>query len=142
MPPRRRPSSKWRSLLRACLQRPGKQRKERCEIFHLHQETNSMKPILSLAALVAAAAFPIYAWQAAPQQPKPKSQKEVDALKKVQADAQAGNPDQEIADINYVLENFADTEYKDMLLSMAMEAAERKNDYGQIVAFGQQVIQA
>lgn len=101
-----------------------------------------MKPILSLATFVAAAVFPLYAWQAAPQQPKPKSQKEVDALKKVQADAQAGNTDQEITDINYVLENFADTEYKDMLLSMAMEAAERKNDYGQIVAYGQQVIQA
>jgi tetratricopeptide (TPR) repeat protein len=100
-----------------------------------------MKSILSFAGLLAALTFPVAALQA-PAQPKPKSQKEVDALKKVQTDAQAGNLDQEITDINYVLENFADTEYKEMLLSMAMEAAERKNDYGQIVAFGQQVIQA
>lgn len=99
-----------------------------------------MKWTLTLAALLTALTFQVAAQ--APAQPKPKSQKEVDALKKVQTDAQAGNTDQEIADINYVLENFADTEYKEMLLSMAMEAAERKNDYGQIVAFGQQVLQA
>ncbi|HLH04173.1 MAG TPA: tetratricopeptide repeat protein [Bryobacteraceae bacterium] len=95
-----------------------------------------MRTILTLAALVATAAVPVLAQQA----PKPKSQKEVDALKKVQADAQAGNADQEIQDINYVLENFADTEYKDMLLNMAMEAAQRKGDYPQTVAFGEQVI--
>jgi tetratricopeptide (TPR) repeat protein len=100
-----------------------------------------MKSTFGLATLLIAATLPIAAQQA-PAQPKPKSQKEVDALKKVQADAQAGNAEQEIADINYVLENFADTEFKDMLLSMAMEAAERKNDYGQIIAFGQQVIQS
>ena len=96
-----------------------------------------MKLMLKVAASVAAVALPILAQQA----PKPKSQKEVDALKKVQADAQAGNADQEIQDINAVLENFADTEYKDMLLNMAMEAAQKKGDYGQTVAFGQQIIQ-
>ncbi len=98
-----------------------------------------MRSILSLATLLAAVTIPALAQQ---QTPKPKSQKEVDALKKVQADAQAGNADQEITDINAVLENFADTEYKDMLLNMAMEAAQKKGDYGQTVAFGQQVIQA
>ena len=95
-----------------------------------------MRRILTLAALVATAIVPVMAQQP----PKPKSQKEVDALKKVQADAQAGNADQEIQDINYVLENFADTEYKDMLLNMAMEAAQRKGDYPQTVAVGEQVI--
>ncbi|MBV8867048.1 MAG: tetratricopeptide repeat protein [Acidobacteriaceae bacterium] len=98
-----------------------------------------MKSILSLATLLAVVTLPVLAQQAAP---KPKSQKEVDALKKVQADAQANNLDQEITDINAVLENFADTEYKDMLLNMAMEAAQRKGDYAQTIAFGQQVIQA
>ncbi len=96
-----------------------------------------MRLMLKVAASVAAVALPILAQQA----PKPKSQKEVDALKKVQADAQAGNADQEIQDINAALENFADTEYKDMLLNMAMEAAQKKGDYGQTVAFGQQIIQ-
>ncbi|MDQ2840705.1 MAG: tetratricopeptide repeat protein [Acidobacteriota bacterium] len=97
-----------------------------------------MKSILSVATVLAALTLTAFAQQA----PKPKSQKEVDALKKVQADAQARNFDQEITDINGVLENFADTEYKDMLLNMAMEAAQRKGDYGQTVAFGQQIIQA
>ncbi|MBV9612802.1 MAG: hypothetical protein JO091_10025, partial [Acidobacteriaceae bacterium] len=56
--------------------------------------------------------------------PKPKSQKEVDALQKVQAAVQAGNYDAELQAINYVLENFADTEYKNMLLNMAVDAAQ------------------
>ncbi len=73
--------------------------------------------------------------------PHPKSQKEVDALKKVQADQQAQNWDAEIADINYVLENFADTEYKSMLLDMAIQAAQNKGDYAQTVAFAEQAVQ-
>ncbi len=85
-------------------------------------------------------AVPVLAQQAA--QPKPKSQKEVDALKKVQADAQANNYDQEIQDINYTLENFADTEFKNMLLNMAMEAAEKKGDYPNSIAYGEKVIQS
>ena len=93
-----------------------------------------MRSRLSLAIIVAVA------FQAFAQ--KPKSQKEVQALQKVQADAQAGNSDQEIQDINAVLENFADTEYKPMLLNMAMDAAQRKGDYAQTLAFGDQVIQA
>lgn len=76
------------------------------------------------------------------QQPKPKSQKEVQALQKVQAAAQSGDYDAEIQAINYVLENFADTDYKNMLLNMAMDAAQAKGDYAQTVAFGEQAIQA
>ena len=93
-----------------------------------------MKFTLNLALVVAAVALPALGQ-------KPKSQKEVDALKKVQADQQAGNMDAEIQDINAVLENFADTEFKPMLLNMAMDAAQRKGDYGQTIAFGDQVIQ-
>lgn len=76
------------------------------------------------------------------EQPKPKSQKEIEALQKVQAAAQSGNYDAEIQAINNVLENFADTEYKNMLLNMAMDAARQKNDYAQMIAFGDQAIQA
>lgn len=79
--------------------------------------------------------------QAAPNQPRPKSQKEVDALKKVQADQQAQNWAQEIQDINSVLENFADTEFKTQLLNMAMDAAQRENDYAQTVVWGERVLQ-
>ncbi len=75
-------------------------------------------------------------------QPKAKSQKELDALKKVQADQQAGNWDAEIQDINAVLENFTDTEFKNQLLNLAMNAAQAKGDYGQTVAFGERAIQS
>jgi tetratricopeptide (TPR) repeat protein len=80
--------------------------------------------------------------QAAQKGPHPKSQKELEALQKVLAAQQAQNWDGEIQAINNVLENFADTEYKPMLLNMAMEAAQNKGDYGQTVAFGDQALQA
>jgi len=73
--------------------------------------------------------------------PHPKSQKEVDALKQVQAAAQANNWDGELQAINNVLENFADTEFKPMLLSMAMDAAQRKGDFPQTVVWGERIIQ-
>ena len=75
------------------------------------------------------------------QGPRPKTQKEVEALQKVQAAAQASNWDGEIQAINYVLENFADTEYKPMLLSMAQEASQNKGDYAGSIAFGEQAVQ-
>lgn len=96
------------------------------------------------AYAIALAMMTAPAWAQQPAQPAgphPKSQKEVDALKKVQADQQAQNWDAELTDINYVLENFADTEYKAMLLDMAIQAAQNKNDYGQTVAFAEQAIQ-
>ena len=93
-------------------------------------------------AALTLAVFPVFAQDAAQQkQPHPKSQKEVDALRKVQADVTAQNWSQEIQDINSALENFADTEYKPMLLNMAMEAAEKQGDYGQTVAYGDQIVQ-
>ena len=90
-----------------------------------------------VSALALAVAIPAFSQQG----PKPKSQKEVDALKKVQADQQAGNWSQEIQDINAVLENFADTEFKPQLLNMAMDAATRQGDYPQTVAWGERIIQ-
>lgn len=81
--------------------------------------------------------------QAQPQAgPKPKSQKESDALKKVLTAQQAKDWDGEIQAINYVLENFADTEYKPLLLSMAMNAAQQKADYPQTVIYGERALQA
>ena len=78
----------------------------------------------------------------AQQQPKPKSQKEVEALQKVQAAAQAQNYDGELQAITYVLENFADTEYKPMLLNMAMDAAQRKGDQAQMTVYGERMLEA
>jgi tetratricopeptide (TPR) repeat protein len=82
------------------------------------------------------------AQQSQAQQPKPKSQKEVDALQKVQAAEQAQNWDGVIASVNAVLENFADTEYKGMLLNMAMDAAQRKGDQVQTSVYADRVIEA
>ncbi len=106
-------------------------------------------PILLLAALPLLAQQPAQTQQPAqsqqsgqPATPKPKSQKEVAALQQVQAAAQSGNYDAEIQAINNVLENFADTEYKNMLLNMAVDAAQAKGDYAQTVSFGEQAIAA
>lgn len=102
--------------------------------------------IVETVAAALLAAIPLTARQtpapAPAQAPKPKSQKEVEALQKVQAAAQASNWDGEIQAINYVLENFADTEYKVMLLGMAQEAAQNKGDYAGSVAFGEQAVEA
>lgn len=94
-----------------------------------------LRSISAFALLLAA--LPAFSQQG----PKPKSQKEVDALRKVQADQQAGNWNQEIQDINAVLENFADTEFKPQLLNMAMDASTRLGDYPQTVAWGERIIQ-
>jgi tetratricopeptide (TPR) repeat protein len=76
------------------------------------------------------------------QQPKPKSQKELEALQKVQTAAQSQNPDEELKAINYVLENFADTDYKIMLLTMGMEASQSKGDSAQASVFGERLMEA
>lgn len=106
-------------------------------------------PLIAQLAALMFTALPLVAHQAAQssqpaaaqQGPHPKSQKEVDALKQVQAAAQANNYDAEIQAINNVLENFADTEYKPMLLSMAMDAAQRKGDYPQTIVWGERIMQ-
>ena len=79
---------------------------------------------------------------AAAGQPKPKSQGEVKALQKVQAAAQANDPAAELQSINEVLEGYKDTEYKPMLLQMAMDAAQRQGDYSQTTVWGDRVIQS
>jgi len=73
---------------------------------------------------LAVAAFAQQAQQAQ-QGPKPKSQKEVEALQKVQ---QATDPQGRMKAIDNVLENFADTEYKHILLDMAIQSAQQARD--------------
>jgi len=77
--------------------------------------------------------------QAAQQGPRAKSQKELDALKQVQA---ATDPEQRIKAIDNVLENFADTEYKQVLLDMAVQSAEQANDYPKIMVYGERATQS
>lgn len=107
-------------------------------------------PFLAHAALFLLVAVPLVAHQpqqqkgqppAASKGPHAKSQKELEALQKVQQAAQAGNYDAEIEAINNVLENFADTEFKPMLLTMGMDASERKGDYAQTLVWGERIMQ-
>ncbi len=74
--------------------------------------------------------------------PQPKSQKERDALMKVQTAAQSNNADEEIKAIDFVLENFDNTDYKVMLLTMGMEAAQAKGDAAKSSVYADRLIEA
>jgi tetratricopeptide (TPR) repeat protein len=75
----------------------------------------------------------------AQNQPKPKSQKELDALRAWQA---ATSPDDRIKAIENVLTNFADTEFKIFLLQDAMLTEQRKGDFAQVVFYGERLLEA
>ena len=103
--------------------------------------------LMVLAGAAILAAIPTVAQQkpapaAAQTGPHPKSPKEVEALKKVQTAAASNDSAAELQAINETLENFADTEYKPMLLQMAMDAAQRQNDYAQTTVWGDRVLQS
>jgi tetratricopeptide (TPR) repeat protein len=70
---------------------------------------------------------------------KPKSQKEQQAILAVQL---AKTPDERIAAIEKVLTDFADTEFKVALLTAALQAEQQKNDYAQVVFYGERVLKA
>lgn len=76
---------------------------------------------------------------AQPAQPKPKSQKELDALMAIQ---NATDPDARIAAVDNLLLTFADTEFKSMALQMAVGAAQQKNDYEKIVLYSDRALEA
>lgn len=71
--------------------------------------------------------------------PQPKSQKEVEALQAIQ---KATAPDDQIKAIENVLTNFADTEYKVMLLQTAMQIAEQKGDLALTTTYGERLLEA
>jgi tetratricopeptide (TPR) repeat protein len=75
----------------------------------------------------------------AQKQPAPKTQKELDALKAWQA---ASDPDERIKAIENVLTNFADTEFKLVLLEDAMQLEQRKRDFAQVVFYGERLLEA
>lgn len=92
------------------------------------------KRMTSLLALTCAVAA---MW--AQKAPQPKSQKEVAALQAVQ---NAKSPDEQLQAIENVLTNFADTDYKGILLYTAMQIEIRKNDYAQIMFYGERLLEA
>jgi tetratricopeptide (TPR) repeat protein len=91
-----------------------------------------------LGMLVLFAVMPLEAYQA--KQPKVKSKKEQEALMAVQAAAQKNDAVAELAAINNVLENFADTEFKAQLLTMAMGAAQQTGDDAQVATWAERVM--
>jgi tetratricopeptide (TPR) repeat protein len=85
---------------------------------------------LILAAVVLTA---FHAWAQ-----KPKSKGEIDALQAVQ---NATNNDDRLKAIDNVLTKFADTEYKAVLLSMALQTAQQKNDFVQITNYAERILE-
>ncbi len=75
----------------------------------------------------------------AQKQPQPKSQKELDALRAFQA---AKTPDEQIQAIENVLTNFADTDFKVILLQSAVQIEQRKNDFAQVVFYCERLLEA
>jgi tetratricopeptide (TPR) repeat protein len=70
---------------------------------------------------------------------KPKSPKEIQAIQAVQA---AQTPDDRVKAIENVLTNFADTEFKIILLQMALQSEQQKGDYAQTVFYAQRLLDA
>jgi len=70
---------------------------------------------------------------------KPKSPKEQQAILAVQM---AKTPDERVAAVEKVLTDFADTEFKVALLTVAIQAEQQKGDYPQIVFYGERLLKA
>ncbi len=68
-----------------------------------------------------------------------KSQKEAQAIQAVQA---AQTPDDRVKAIENVLTHFADTQFKNVLLQMAVQSEEQKGDYAQTVFYAQRLLQS
>jgi tetratricopeptide (TPR) repeat protein len=71
-------------------------------------------------------------------QPKPKSQKEVDA---VMAIFNTQDPDVRIAAVENLLTKFADTEFKAVALQVAAASEQQKNDYEKMVVYAERTLQ-
>jgi tetratricopeptide (TPR) repeat protein len=70
--------------------------------------------------------------------PTPKSPKELEALQAVQ---NAQTPDDQVKAIENVLNNFADTEFKALLLYSAMQIESQKSDYAQTVFYAERLLE-
>jgi tetratricopeptide (TPR) repeat protein len=71
--------------------------------------------------------------------PAPKSAKERDAIIAVQS---ATTPDDRLKAIESVLTNFADTQFKVILLQMAMQTALQKDDYAATTLYAERLLEA
>ncbi|HTS48371.1 MAG TPA: hypothetical protein VMH05_10535, partial [Bryobacteraceae bacterium] len=69
--------------------------------------------------------------------PKPKSNKEIAALNAINS---ATTVDDKLKAIDNVLTNFKDTEFKPMLLDMALQLESQKGDYAQVMTYGELIL--
>lgn len=88
-----------------------------------------MKRVILAAVLLTA----LSAWAQ-----KPKSKSETEALTAVQT---AATNDDRLKAIDNVLTKFADTEYKKVLLSMALQTAQQKGDFAQTTFYAEQILE-
>lgn len=72
-------------------------------------------------------------------QPKPKSQKEVDAIMAIQ---NATDPAARIAAAENLITKFADTEFKSFALMIAAASAQQMNDYEKMVVYAERTLEA
>lgn len=91
-----------------------------------------------LFAAAAALSLAVAVLAQAPAAPAPKTEKEREALVKVQ---QAADPEARIQAIDYVLENFVDTQFKPILLVMAVDAAQQAHDFEKTVIYGERALE-
>ncbi|MBY0502593.1 MAG: hypothetical protein K2X03_01700 [Bryobacteraceae bacterium] len=95
------------------------------------------RSLRAFAALAMAGA--LFGQSASTKQPKPKSQKEVDAFN---AMISAPDDDARIAGAENLLTKFADTEFKPLALYIAASAAQSKNDFEKMVIYGERALEA
>jgi len=88
---------------------------------------------LFLASLVLAASA-----MAQTNQPRPKSQEEVEAIMAMQ---KAQTPDQRIEAAKSLLENFKDTEFKETAYFFLMLSYQQKNDFENMMIWGEQTLE-
>ena len=93
----------------------------------------TIRTILMGAAALALTATMAFA------QPKPKSQKEVDAIMAIQ---NAADPAARIAAVENLLIKFADTEFKSFALMVAAASAQQMNDFDKMVIYAERTLEA
>ncbi len=93
------------------------------------------KTILAMTVAVGLAAG-VWAQQQ-PKQPKPKSQKEIDAIMAIQ---NAADPDGRIKAAESLIHNFADTEFKEFALQLETISYQQKNDFENMVITGERTL--
>jgi len=92
---------------------------------------------LLVAAGILVLASSLWGQKGQPAGPKPKSNKEIAALNAINA---APTVDERLKAIDNVLTNFKDTEFRPMLLDMALQLEAQKGDYAQVMTYGELIL--